>query len=159
MDYQYLYGFNPENEYTFEAAADAPKAVITWDGDVYDLDCNAYDTYLYRLRAGHISTRGAVEGSPYCDPGEVFVESQSEHTLINEGEYYTKLHRVVLRGQPDQDQIDYYVKTEFPGTYCQHDYDCCGNFYASSGTLEAQGYDSYDDETILYITQSWSLNI
>ena len=70
--------------------------------------------------------------------GSIFDES---------GEYETIYH--LVEGIVDQE----WVNTKFPSYHCQHEYDCCANWYPRTGSIVG----IYHGNTI--VCQSWAMNV
>ena len=63
------------------------------------------------------------------------------------GEYESTYY--LVDGIVDQE----WVNSKFPSNHCQHEYDCCGNWYARTGSIVGTDHDN----TI--VRQFWVQNI
>ena len=70
--------------------------------------------------------------------GSIFDES---------GEYETIYH--LVEGIVDQE----WVNTKFPSYHCQHEYDCCANWYPRTGRIVGT------DNNNTIVRQSWAMNV
>ncbi len=80
---------------------------------------------------------------------------------IAQGESYTSVYEVSgdelvdhLRKADEETRRKFCAKV-FPSAHCQHEHDCCANWYPSQGRLVAA------DETFgnLLVMQGWGLNV
>ena len=70
--------------------------------------------------------------------GSIFDES---------GEYETIYH--LVEGIVDQE----WVNAKFPSYHCQHEYDCCANWYPRTGRIVGT------DNNNTIVRQSWAMNV
>lgn len=71
---------------------------------------------------------------------------------------------VICKIDPGADtaEINDWVADTFHATHCQHEYDCCGHYYASSArwSLCTRGKDVREgDDKLILVTQNWSQNV
>jgi hypothetical protein len=49
--------------------------------------------------------------------------------------------------------LQQYVENNYPGSHCQHEYDCCGRTY------ESKGHIIYSDHDVAIVRVGWHINI
>lgn len=59
---------------------------------------------------------------------------------------------ILYCGNATQKQVDAYVKEHYPAERCQHEYDCCGRWYANSPSYKVHG-------PVVVMRRSYLLNI
>ena len=65
---------------------------------------------------------------------------------------YSRITIYLVGDYEKRDEIEAFVLEKHPATRCQHDYDCCGNFYARPARWEIIG-------NMLVVTQQFVENI
>jgi hypothetical protein len=68
----------------------------------------------------------------------------------------TRARLVGLSPRVTEEDIEYYVQTRFPHTYCQHEHDCCGNIYWSPAIW---AYVEGSHKRAIWVHQHWGRNI
>lgn len=57
----------------------------------------------------------------------------SQQVLGEDGESYAIVNVFRVDLDTPEEEIKKWVEDNFPSTYCQHSYDCCGRYYADRG--------------------------
>lgn len=55
------------------------------------------------------------------------------------------------------EEIEEFLRVEYPATRCHHSHDCCGNFYARTPT--STRVEHHGDVEILLVRQTWCRNV
>jgi hypothetical protein len=65
---------------------------------------------------------------------------------------YTQLSFWAVSPSATKEEVDEWVEDYYPSTRCQHEWDCCGHYYARRPKWRRWG-------NILVVRQHWSQNV
>lgn len=97
-----------------------------------------------------------VEDEPTLLP--IAVAQKDDDDYLDES--FTVYHIMKTQRSNTPEQIKALVAEEFPSTYCQHEHDCCGNFYYSQGRYVVADLSPWDEQWVtILVSHSATRNI